>query len=113
MLGAFLILERRREFAILQTVGADTRQILTGPALEGSIVVLGSLAIGVPVGLGLGILAVQVLGLFFSLGPPLLTIPAGGLIAVALFMVMASTVALGAALAAVNRVRVASVLREL
>lgn len=113
VLGAFLILERRREFAILHTIGADTRQILTGPALEGTVVVLGSLAIGMPVGLGLGILAVQILGLFFSVAPPLLTIPAGGLIAVVLFMVIASTVALGAALIAVNRVRVASVLREL
>jgi putative ABC transport system permease protein len=77
------------------------------------VAVLGSLAIGLPVGLGLGILAVQVLGLFFSLAPPLLTIPVGGLIAVALFVVTTSTVALGAALAAVNRVRVASVLREI
>lgn len=113
VLGAFLILERRREFAVLHMVGADMRQILTGPALEGIIVVLGSLSIGVPVGLGLGILAVRVLGLFFTVAPPLLTIPAGGLITVALFMVIASTVALAAALVAVSRVRVASVLREL
>jgi putative ABC transport system permease protein len=113
VLGAFLILERRREFAILHTVGADTGQILTGPALEGTVVVLGSLAIGLPVGLGLGTLAIQVLGLFFPAGPPLLTIPAGGLIAIVLFVVIASTVALGGALIAVNRVRVASVLREL
>jgi putative ABC transport system permease protein len=71
------------------------------------------LIIGVPVGLGIGIQAVQVLGLFFSLPPPVLTIPAGGLIAVALVMVIASVAALGAALAAISRVRVASVLREL
>lgn len=43
VLGAFLVLERRREFAILRAVGAETPQVLTGPAHEGAIVVLGSL----------------------------------------------------------------------
>jgi putative ABC transport system permease protein len=113
VLGAFLILERRREFAILHTVGADTRQILTGPALEGTVAVVGSLAIGLPVGLGLGILAVRVLGLFFTLSPPLLTVPVPELAALVVFMVVTSAMALGAALVAVNRVRSASVLREL
>jgi putative ABC transport system permease protein len=113
VLGAFLILERRREFAILHTVGADTRQILTGPALEGGVAVIGSVAIGLPVGLGLGILAVRVLGLFFTLSPPLLTVPVPELVALVLFMLIAEAVALGSALVAVNRVRAASVLREL
>jgi putative ABC transport system permease protein len=113
VLGAFLILERRREFAILHTVGADSRQILTGPALEGAVTVIGSIAIGLPVGLGLGVLAVRVLGLFFKLSPPLLTVPVPELAGLALFMGIASAVALGSALVAVNRVRAASVLREL
>ena len=112
MLGAFLILERRREFAILHTMGADRSQLLTGPVLEGTAVVAGSLLIGLPVGLGLGMLAVRVLGLFFTLEPPLLTLPAAGLAALALFMAAASAVALGLALAAVTHVRAASVLRE-
>ncbi len=111
-LGAFLILERRREFAILHTIGADTRQILTGPVLEGTLVGLGSLAIGVPVGLGLGLLAVRVLALFFTLAPPLLTMPLGQLTALVLCVLIASAVALGTALAAVNRVPAAAVLRE-
>jgi putative ABC transport system permease protein len=111
-LGAFLVLERRREFAILHAVGADARQILTGPLLEGVLVVLGSLGIGVPVGLGLGVLAVRILGLFFTLEPPLLAAPAGQLLALALFMVLASSVALGTTLAGVSRVRAASLLRE-
>ncbi len=113
VLGAFLILERRREFAILHTVGADTRQILTGPVLEGMVAVVGSIAIGIPVGLGLGTIAVRVLGLFFTLSPPLLTVPVPELVGLVLFMVTASTVALGGAVLAVNRVRAATVLREL
>jgi putative ABC transport system permease protein len=112
VLGAFLVLERRREFAILRTLGGETSQVLTGPAQEGIIAVLGSIVIGVPLGLGLGALAVRILGLFFTLPPPLLTIPAGRLLAFALVMVGASAVALTAALAAVSRVTAATVLRE-
>jgi putative ABC transport system permease protein len=76
------------------------------------IVVLGSLVIGLPVGLGLGILAVRVLGLFFTLSPPVLTVPVGSLVALGVFMAVASALAIGAALVAVNRVRPAAVLRE-
>jgi putative ABC transport system permease protein len=112
VLGAFLVLERRREFAILRAVGADTPQVLTGPAHEGFIAVLGSLVIGIPIGLGLSILAVRVLGLFFALPPPLLTMPSATLALLCLFMVAVSAIALGATLLAVNRVRAASVLRE-
>ncbi|MEP6637885.1 MAG: FtsX-like permease family protein [Chloroflexota bacterium] len=113
VLGAFLILERRREFAILHTLGADTHQILTGPAFEGLAAVLGSLAIGVPLGLLLGILDVRVLGLFFTLSPPLVTVPVAELLALCLFMVVTSAAALGGALLAVNRVRASAALREL
>ena len=112
MLGVFLILERRREFAILHTLGADRSQLLTGPVIEGTVVVAGSLLIGLPIGLGLGILTVRALGLFFTLEPPLLTVPAAGLAVLALFMAVASAVALGLTLTAVTRVRAASVLRE-
>jgi len=49
---------------------------------------------------------------FFSLPPPLLTIPTGSLVVFALFMVTTSTIALATALAAVTRVRPAAVLRE-
>jgi putative ABC transport system permease protein len=112
VLGAFLVLERRREFAILRAVGADASQLIVGPAAEGVLVVLGSLLIGVPVGLGLALLEVRVLSLFFALPPPLLTIPTGALVLFVVFMVMTSTIAIAAALAAVTRVRPASVLRE-
>ena len=112
VLGAFLVLERRREFAILRAVGAQTSQILVGPASEGVLVVLGSLLIGVPVGLGLALLAVRVLSLFFSLPPPLLTVPTGALVVFIVFMVTTSAIAMAAALGAVTRVRPASVLRE-
>ena len=112
VLGAFLVLERRREFAILRAVGADASQVIAGPAAEGVLVVLGSLLIGVPVGLGLALLEVRVLSLFFALPPPLLTIPAVALVVFIVFMVMTSTIAIAAALTAVTRVRPASVLRE-
>ncbi len=106
------LLERRREFAILRAVGGDARQTLTGPALEGAGAAVGSIVIGLPVGLGLGILAVRVLGLFFTLAPPLLTVPFVELSALVLFVLATSTIALAAALTAVSRVRAAAVLRE-
>ena len=111
ILGAFLVLERRREFAILQTLGAGTRQILTIPAIESGAVVLGSLAFGIPIGLGLGMLAVRVLGLFFALKPPLLTLPFGGLAALAAAVIAASGAAIALSLASVNRIRPAAILR--
>jgi putative ABC transport system permease protein len=112
VLGAFLVLERRREFAILGAVGADTRQLLASPAAEGVITVAGSLLIGVPLGLGLSILSVRVLGLFFVLPPPLVSIPAGTLLAFVAVMLVASTAVIALALRAVTRVSAATVLRE-
>lgn len=73
---------------------------------------LGSLLIGVPVGLGLALLEVRVLSLFFALPSPLLTIPAGALAVFSVFMAMTSTISIAAALTAVIRVRPTSVLRE-
>jgi putative ABC transport system permease protein len=112
VLGAFLVLERRRESAILRAVGATTGQVLTAPAVEGAIAVLGSLIIGVPVGIGLSILAVRVLGLFFTLPPPLLVLPTGALASLAVFMIVMSAVALGVALRRVARQDAAPILRE-
>ena len=112
LLGAFLILERRREFAVLQTIGANLSQLLTGSILEGCVVVAGSLLIGLPVGLGLGMLDVRVLSLFFALEPPLLTLPAAGLALLALSVALGSAVALGLALSTVTRLSAAAVLRE-
>jgi putative ABC transport system permease protein len=111
VLGAFLILERRREIAVLRSVGADDRQILVAPALEAAVAVLGSIAIGLPVGLGLGALAVRVLGLFFTLPPPLLVIPVEGVVALVIGVVGASVVALSLTLLVLSRGRVAAALR--
>jgi len=112
VLGAFLVIERRRELAILRTIGADTRHVLAGPLLEGSVAAIGSLIIGVPVGIGLGIIAIRVLNLFFALPPPLVVVPSGELIVLAALVVMASAVALGTALLGIRRRGVAAVLRE-
>jgi putative ABC transport system permease protein len=111
VLGAFLVLERGREFAILRTVGASTREVLTGPVLEGAIAAVGSVAIGIPVGLGLSAIAVRILALFFQLPPPLLSVPGLPTAAMVLFTLGASAVALGAAFVRVTRASTAAVLR--
>jgi putative ABC transport system permease protein len=102
-----MVLERRREFALLRAVGADTTQLLTSPAEEGAIAALGSVLIGVPVGVALGALAVRVLQLFFTLPPPVATVPAGTLAALVVGVAAASALALGAALVSVTRVTAA------
>jgi putative ABC transport system permease protein len=112
VLGAFVVVERRREFAILRSVGADDGQVRAGPAREGAVAVLGALAIGVPVGLALAVLSVRILGLFFSLPPPFLTVPVPALLAFVVVFAGASVVAIGAALRAVGRVNPAATLRE-
>lgn len=111
VLGAFMVIERRREYAVLQSVGADIRQLLTGPILEGCGVVVFSIMLGVPIGLGLAGLAVQVLGLFFSLAPPPLVVPISELAALVLLLAVASALALGVTLAAIIRDRPAAILR--
>jgi putative ABC transport system permease protein len=112
VLGAFLLFERRREFAILETVGADRRQALTGPIQESIVTVLGSLVIGLPLGLLLAGTAVRVLGLFFTLPPPLLTVPAVTFVGFLALMVVASVAALGVSLVGVRRIGASSTLRE-
>jgi putative ABC transport system permease protein len=112
VLGAFLIFERRREFAVLEAIGAERSQLVTGPAQEGVVAVLGSLLIGLPLGLVLGVLAVRVLGLFFTLPPPVVSVPAVSLVGFVLLMVIASAVALAAALLAVTRITASAALRE-
>jgi putative ABC transport system permease protein len=112
VLGAFLIFERRREFAVLEAIGAERSQLVTGPAQEGVVAVLGSLLIGLPLGLVLGMLAVRVLGLFFTLPPPIVSVPAVSLVGFVFLMVIASAVALAVALLAVTRIAASTALRE-
>ncbi len=112
VLGAFLVFERRREFAVLDAIGAEKSQVVTGPALEGLVAALGSIVVGLPLGLLLGMLVVRVLGLFFSLSPPLLSVPIGSLTAFVLLIAATSAVALAAALRGVTRIGTPSALRE-
>jgi putative ABC transport system permease protein len=74
--------------------------------------VVGSLLVGLPVGIGLSVLSIRVLGLFFVLPPPLLVVPANALAVLAAFMIATSAVALGVALRSVARQAAAPVLRE-
>ncbi len=112
VLGAFLVFERRREFAILEAVGAERSQVIMGPAQEGIVTVIGSLVIGLPLGLLLSLLSVRVLGLFFTLPPPILTVPGGSLLAFTVLMVVTCGIALAGALVGVTRIRAATTLRE-
>jgi putative ABC transport system permease protein len=112
VLGAFLVLERRRESAILHAVGATTGQVVAPPVVEGAIAVFGSLIIGMPIGVGLAMLTIRVLGLFFTLPPPLVVLPTAALAGLAGLMVLSSALALGLAVAAVARQRPGVVLRE-
>jgi putative ABC transport system permease protein len=112
VLGAFVVLERRREFAILRAIGIDTRRLLVPPAQEGLIAVLASLGLGLVIGVAIAALAVRVLSLFFTLPPPFVSVPGGPLAAFVLLVAGTSALALSVALAAVARIRVASVLRE-
>jgi putative ABC transport system permease protein len=112
VLGAFLAFERRREFAVLRSVGATTRQVVTGPAVEGLVTAVGSVLIGIPVGVGLAVVAVRVLGLFFTLPPPVLSLPVGALALLGTTVLLASGAALALALRRVSRLEVAALLRE-
>jgi putative ABC transport system permease protein len=73
--------------------------------------VLASVLIGIPLGLALALISVRVLGLFFTLPPPLLVVPVTGLIAMVALLVAVSGVALWLSLAAVRRTAAATVLR--
>ncbi len=112
VLGAFVVHERRREFAILEALGATRSQIAVGPAQEGIVAVVGSLVVGLPLGLLLSVLSVRVLALFFSLPPPLLTIPVASLLAFVGLMGATCGLALMGSLAAVTRIQAATALRE-
>lgn len=63
-------------------------------------------------GLGIGMLAVRVLALFFTLPPPLVTMPAGSVGLFALAVAGGSAIAMSWSLAAVTRIAPAEVLRE-
>jgi putative ABC transport system permease protein len=82
------------------------------PAIEGAVAVVGSLAVGVPVGIGLAMLGIRVLGLFFTLPPPLVVVPTGALLGLAGLMIAASAVAMGVTLWVVARRSATPVLRE-
>ena len=112
LLGWFLVLERRREFAVLEAIGADRAQLVTGPVTEGAVAVAGSIIIGLPLGFGLGALVVRVLGLFFALPPPFLTVPPWTLLGFVALMAVTSAGALAITLTSVTRSSTAATLRE-
>lgn len=112
LLGAFLVLERRREYAVLRSVGASTRQVLVPPAVEGAVTVTASLLLGVPIGIGMALLSTRVLTPLFTLPPPLLAIDGQGLFGLLGLVLLASAVSIVVSLIAVARLPTVQVLRE-
>jgi len=112
LLGAFLVLERRREYAVLRSVGASTRQVLVPPAVEGAVTVTASLLLGVPIGIGMALLSTRVLTPLFTLPPPLLAIDGQGLLGLLGLVLLASAVSIVVSLIAVARLPTVQVLRE-
>jgi putative ABC transport system permease protein len=112
VLGAFLVLERRREYAVMRSLGATTGQVLVPPAVEGVATVTASVALGVPVGIGMAMISVRVLNPLFSLGPPLISIDGAALAGLLAGVIAATALALIASLGTVARLRTVSVLRE-
>jgi putative ABC transport system permease protein len=112
LLGAFTVMERRKEFALLRMVGASTRQLLRPPATEGVVAAGGALVTGVPIGIALAVLDARVLGMFFTLPPPLVVVPAVALGLVTTAVLVTSVVALGIVLRRLSRLDPAPLLRE-
>jgi putative ABC transport system permease protein len=112
VLGAFVVLERRREFAVLRAIGATTSQVLTGPIIEGALTVGASIVLGVPIGLATATVSTRVLTLLFSLPAPNIAIPVGQLAVLLGVTVIGSAAALVGALATLARQRPSTVLRE-
>jgi putative ABC transport system permease protein len=112
VLGAFLVMERKREFAILATVGTGSKDMLVGTAVEGAAAVLGSLVVGIPIGLALALLAVRVLGGFFVLPPPLLSVPVLGIMALVALVLVTTGLAFFATLERLRRSNLSGLLRE-
>ena len=112
VLGAFLVLERRREYAVMRSLGATTRQVLVPPAVEGLATVAASIILGVPVGIGMAIISARILNPLFTLRPPLIRVDPVALTALIVGVIAAAAVALVASLVGVARLRTVSVLRE-
>jgi putative ABC transport system permease protein len=74
LLGAFLILERRREYAVLRSLGASTRQVLVPQAIEGLSTVAAALALGLPIGSGMNTITSRIPTPLFTLSPPLIRV---------------------------------------
>jgi predicted lysophospholipase L1 biosynthesis ABC-type transport system permease subunit len=112
VLGAFLVLERRREYAVMRSLGATTRQVLVPPATEGLVTMVSGVVLGVPIGLVMATLSARVLRPLFTLAPPLLRIEPIALGALLLGIVIATGLALAATLLSIARLATVSVLRE-
>jgi putative ABC transport system permease protein len=76
------------------------------------VAVVGSLVVGIPFGLVLALLAVRVLGGFFVLPPPVLSVPVLGLTALVALVLLATGAAFFIALDRLRRSNLSGLLRE-
>jgi putative ABC transport system permease protein len=106
-----LILQRRREFVVLRAQGMHAREIRSLVLGEAALVAVGGLVSGLLAGACSGFLLVQALRPLFIV-PPSFTLPASALAGLLLAVVAATLLSVGAALAALRRVRPMEILRE-
>ena len=112
VLGAFLVLERRREYALLSALGATKRQLIAPPAVEGAITIGASMALGLPIGVLVAAISTRILSLLFTLPAPAVALPMGKIAVLLALVTAASLAALVGSIAAVSRVHPSSTLRE-
>jgi putative ABC transport system permease protein len=112
VLGAFLVLERRREYAVMRSLGATTAQIVTPAAVEGAVTVAVSIALGVPIGVGMTVISTRVLKPLFTLSPPLISFAAADTAGLVALVIAASAATIAVTLGVVARLRTVAVLRE-
>lgn len=106
-----LMLHRRKEYLTLGALGMRARTRFALVLAETGLVVLGGAVIGVTVGIGMGYLFVQVLRPLFIVSP-IVSLPTGSVISVALMTALAAIASAIAATAALRRMRPTEVLRE-
>jgi putative ABC transport system permease protein len=106
-----LVLHRRREYLTMRAIGLPARALFRLVLAETGLATGLGLLAGLPVGLGSGALLVTAVRPLFVL-PPLVVVPAGRVVALALLPVAAALACAGLATLALRRLRPAEILRD-
>jgi putative ABC transport system permease protein len=105
---ALSVMERTRELGTLRAVGASRRQLRRMVRHESVVVALIGAAVGLPVGVGLAALVTQALSDY----DVSLSLPIGGLVAIALVAVLAAVIAASGPARRASRVQVVKALAQ-